>query len=347
MCVIHPQTFYITKLRQMENKRIQQVIYSFFGKHWQKDLQMRFRFWFTQKENQKEKEEALSTLWEQTPSVINEHTWLKLSQLQERIDRPGRSTALLRSSLSGWRKYAAVILLIVLSSASTLFIRSLVAGKQVAHFAEYFVPYGESRQFILPDGSTVWMNAGSVLVYPEVFNGHSRSVYLTGEARFEVTKNPAQPFVVHTQKLDIEALGTVFNVQAYPNKSKIVATLEEGSIRVSSTSGEFDAHILKPDEQLVYSRESHTGTINQVDATDFSAWKDGYLLLEDCDFEEIAAALERKYNVSIEYDQQKYKGRSYYVKFGPNETLEDALKILSRLIPDFTYRRVHNVIFIN
>lgn len=330
----------------MENKRIQHIIYSFFGKHWQKDLQMRFRFWFTRNENQREKEEALSDIWKQTPSVINEHTWAKLSELQKKMEQSG-SVASSRLILYGWRRYAAIILLISISSISTLFIRSFIEHKPATYFTEYFVPYGESKQLTLPDGSTVWMNAGSILVYPEVFNGKSRDVYLTGEARFQVSKNPEQPFIVHTQKLDVEALGTVFNVQAYPNKAKIVTTLEEGSIRISSTLGEFDSYILKPDEQLIYSRQTHTGTVNKVDATDFSAWKDGYLLLEDCDFEEIVAALERKYNISIEYDRQKYQGRSYYVKFGPDETLEDALKILSRLIPDFSYRRVHDVIFIN
>lgn len=331
----------------MSNPEVRDIIHSFYGKHYRKEVQMRFRFWLRREEEQAEKEKIVQEIWEQTPSVVSERTWDSLARLQSRIDHTPAPSFALRFWLEKGRKYAAVILLMLLSSLATLWLRSLIVGDAHPLYTEYFVPYGESRELTLPDSSKVWMNAGSLLVYPESFSGKTRSIYLSGEARFEVSKNPRKPFIVHTHKLDVEALGTIFNMQAYPNKAKIVATLEEGSVRVTSSAGEFDPCILRPDEQLVYSRQTRQAVVHPVEATEFSSWKDGYLLFEDCSFEEIAAALERKYKVMIQYDAQKYRGRSFYVKFGPDETLEDALNVLSGLIEHFHYRIVQTNVFIN
>ena len=95
--------------------------------------------------------------------------------------------------------------------------------------AELFVPYGESRQVILPDGSQVWVDAGSLLVYPKDFTDtETRTVYLTGEASFTVRKNTEKPFIVKTTYLDVQALGTVFTVASYPADSCTSTILGRG-----------------------------------------------------------------------------------------------------------------------
>lgn len=213
--------------------------------------------------------------------------------------------------------------------------------------AEFYVPYGDQQQLILPDGSVVWVNAGSILIYPSEFTAETRTVYLSGEACFEVTKNPDQPFIVSTQHLDVQVLGTVFSVDAYPGATETKATLEEGSVQVDMKSADLPSSVLKPNEQLVYSHLTHTVSINMVDAGQVSAWKDGYLIFRNAGFEEVVTALERKYNVTINYSAEKYKGRTYYVKFNPDESIEDALVILKHLISDFRYQITGKTISIN
>ena len=133
----------------------------------------------------------------------------------------------------GWIKYAAVIALMLLTGAATFFVTDRLQPVRHVEMAELFVPYGESRQVILPDGSQVWVDAGSLLVYPKDFTDtETRTVYLTGEASFTVRKNTEKPFIVKTTYLDVQALGTVFTVASYPADSCTSTILEEGSVKV-------------------------------------------------------------------------------------------------------------------
>lgn len=331
----------------MKNKQIHKIIYSFWGKRFQEKLQMRFRFWMRTNTNQKDKEEAIWNIWKQTPSVVTENTWKNLARLKEQITGTTETHTSKKLSLRTLQKYAAIILVAICSSALSIWFYSSTNKDVVPVFTECFVPYGEHKEIILPDGSSVYMNAGSVLVYPENFQGKERYVYLTGEAQFQVVNNQRQSFIVHTDQLDIEVLGTVFNVQAYPDKEKIVTTLEEGSIQIQTKSKHPEVYLLKPNEQFIYSRINQSMAVHQVEAIEYSSWKDGYLKFENCRFEEILYTLERKYNVKIHYDQQKFKERYYRITFTPDETLEEALHVMSVLVKDLNYKRIDNAIFIN
>lgn len=213
--------------------------------------------------------------------------------------------------------------------------------------AELFVPYGESRQVILPDGSQVWVDAGSLLVYPKDFTDtETRTVYLTGEASFTVRKNTEKPFIVKTTYLDVQALGTVFTVASYPADSCTSTILEEGSVKVDVKAGEHLPAILKPNERLVYSHAAHTVTVRPVDALLYKMERSGYLIYENVSFSHLMASLERKFNVTIHYNSQKYADEHYNVKFAPHETLEDVLAVLQQLI-GIRFKIKGNVVFIN
>lgn len=330
----------------MKNNKTYQIIYSFWGKRFQEKLRMRFWFWMKMNKNEKVKEEALQDIWEMSPSVVNDNTWKNLDQLKKHIAETEKIYPMQKHPIHIFRKYAAIILLAICSSVSGIWIYSLLKKDTQPTFTECFVPYGEQKEITLPDGSSVYLNSGSVLVYPENFQGKERSVYLTGEARFQVTKNQ-QSFIVHTDQLDIEVLGTTFNVQAYPDREQTVATLEEGSIQINTRDNHNEKHILKPNEQFIFSRTGQTMAVHQVNAPEYSSWKDGYLRFENSRFEEIVFTLERKYSVKIHYDQKKFMGRSYQLTFQPDESLDEALHIMSQLIKDFNYKRIDNTIFIN
>ena len=330
----------------METRQVKDIIRSFFGKHFSKETQLRFRYWFCSADARDEKEVAVREIWEQTSALITERTWEELSDMQERIARE-QFKAVHRPLFSRWGKFAAAVALIVATSVVTLLVSRPSVQVVSPKLVEFYVPYGDCRQVTLADGSTVWVNAGSLLIYPSEFTADSRTVYLSGEARFQVAKNLDRPFIVGTNRLDIQALGTVFSVRAYPNSQTTSTTLEEGCIQVEVKSDHRQSSILKPSEQLVYHHCTHKIQINHVDAKQMSAWKDGYLIFENASFEQLVTALERKYNVTINYDANKYNGRSYYVKFNPNESVEDALIVLSRLIDGFKYTMSSQTIIIN
>lgn len=330
----------------MHKKEIQDIIRLFFRKRFSKDTQLRFRYWFRSEEDRNEKEEVLQQIWEASPSEVSEQTWDRLAEIQCRIAET-RKVTLQRAWTGRWIKYAAVAAIWVLTLFTTWYFPEREVKTVSPKLSEFYVPYGDQQEVTLSDGSTVWVNAGSVLIYPSEFTAATRTVFLSGEACFNVAKNPDQPFIVSTQHLDVQALGTVFSVNAYPGATETIATLEEGSIRVDTKSATISASVLKPNEQLVYSHLTHRIAISVVDAEQVSAWKDGYLIFKNASFEELIAALERKYNVTINYNAEKYKGRTYYVKFNPDESIEDALLILKHLIEDFRYRITGKTISIN
>lgn len=317
-------------------KEIQNVIQSFFGKHFSKEMQLCFRYWLLLKDDRKEKEAALEEIWENSPFTLADNTWESLSRLQRRIKQTQGAGQ--RRIWMPFVKYAAVIALLVICGLSAYRLGKGESKTLPVRWMEMYVPYGDYREVRLADGSTAWVNAGSLLIYPEEFTTGSRMVYLNGEARFQVAKDAAKPFIVNTAHLDIRALGTVFNVQAYMTSPVITATLEEGSIRVDTKQNSASASvILKPNEQLTYSCQTHRWAVDTVDAARLSAWKDGYLIFENASFREVVEALERKYGVTIHYDAGKYHDSAYYLKITPQESIEDALQVLSNVVKDFKF----------
>lgn len=330
----------------MHVEKVQNIIKSFFGKRFSEETQLRFRYWLRLEDKRDEKEGMLRELWENSPAEITERTWDRLADIQERIKENEKNT-LRRRWIGRMGKYAAAVAILMLTVFCTQYLTRQSVESVSSRMAEFYVPYGDQQQLVLPDGSIVWVNAGSILIYPSEFTADTRTVYLSGEACFNVAKNPDLPFIVSTQHLDVQALGTIFSINAYPGTVETTATLEEGSVQVDMKSAELPASVLKPNEQLIYSHLTHAVTISKVDAGEVSAWKDGYLIFKNASFEELVAALERKYNVTINYNAEKYKGSTYYVKFNPDESIEDALLILKHLVEGFRYRITGKTISIN
>ena len=166
------------------------------------------------------------------------------------------------------------------------------------------VPKGGMYQLILPDGTRVWLNAASSISYPTVFTGKERAVTISGEAYFEVVKNPAMPFRVSVEGLaDIRVLGTSFNINAYGDNADIRTTLLDGSVRVEQRK---KGVVLSPGQQarVKTGDSSVTAAIRVVDHADIDkvmAWKSGYFNFEDLHFEEVMHQLERWYNIEIVY----------------------------------------------
>ena len=314
------------------DNNIKRIIQLYFGKHFSRSGRVLFGRWLRAEGGASEKSDMLQAFWEHLPAEATAETREDWDALQRHLQvEPVRRNTV--PMYRGWIKYAAVIALMLLTGAATFFVTDRLQPVRHVEMAELFVPYGESRQVILPDGSQVWVDAGSLLVYPKDFTDtETRTVYLTGEASFTVRKNTEKPFIVKTTYLDVQALGTVFTVASYPADSCTSTILEEGSVKVDVRAGEHQPAILKPNERLVYSHAAHTVTVRPVDALLYKMERSGYLIYENVSFSHLMASLERKFNVTIHYNSQKYADEYYNVKFAPHETLEDVLAVLQQLI---------------
>lgn len=165
-------------------------------------------------------------------------------------------------------------------------------------YATLTTPKGGQYQITLPDGSKVWLNAASSLKYPTKFTGNERKVELTGEAYFEITHNPHQPFIVESNSQRIEVLGTQFNVAAYDNEPTIATTLVQGAVEVFHVASGYSVTMAPGEQAVLY---GNTLNIEKVDIAEYTAWKDGYFHFKATDLKTILRQIERWYDVDVDY----------------------------------------------
>lgn len=166
-------------------------------------------------------------------------------------------------------------------------------------------PRGGQYRIILPDGSKVWLNAASSLRFPAAFTGSERTVELTGEAYFEIAKNAEKPFHVKVpsggtvgESMDVEVLGTSFNVMAYTNEEKIHTTLLEGKVKVKQGTV---AENLSPGRQVIVDQSTHAMEVADGNIDQAVAWKDGLFRFRETDIRELMRQVERWYDVDVVY----------------------------------------------
>ena len=172
-------------------------------------------------------------------------------------------------------------------------------------FNEVIIPFGKKSKLVLEDGTKVWLNAGTRFAFPPKFERKERVVYLEGEAYFEVKKNVNQPFIISTDKINVEVLGTKFNVHAYKSDDFSETVLLEGSINIWEKSKLFNDKILMvPNQKATYNKviEDIKLTFDPVPEMNI-AWIEGWYQFTNEKLENVLKKLERYYNVSFEYDQ--------------------------------------------
>ena len=220
------------------------------------------------------------------------------------------------------------------------------------------VPYGSKAKVTLPDGSKVILNAGSKLTCKEGFGKTHRLLSLTGEGYFDVAKNKSLPFIVRAGDLFVKALGTEFNVKAYPEDKNIEAILIRGAIQVNKTEAKENKPLtLMPKQSLVYNKSSDHFQINitdekvkksaekqplpitaspssnveifktAVDPAIYTSWKDTSWIIYHTELSDLAVDLERKYNVKIHFDSDVLK----HIKFTGTLRDESLEQILSAI----------------
>jgi transmembrane sensor len=175
--------------------------------------------------------------------------------------------------------------------------------KSASQYNTITTPMGGQYKVVLPDGTKVWLNAGSSLVYPTSFASNERRVKLSGEGYFEVAKLKGKPFKVKTNTQEITVLGTHFNVDAYENEPHVKTTLVEGSVKVIA-EGELPVAgptILRPGQQSILTKANKL-SVKSVDVAAEIAWKSGVFSFQNSDIQVVAREFSRWYNVEIGFE---------------------------------------------
>jgi len=227
---------------------------------------------------------------------------------------------------------AAILLLPVL----TLLLVTTFSDK--GHFAtnlndlEMEAPAGSRMNFVLGDGTKVWLNHGAKLRYPYRFEGKNRKVFLTGEAYFVVAHNKEVPFIVETKHLEVKATGTEFNVSAYPEDDMVETTLVEGKVVLYEKNTNHAIKELFPNQCLKFNLEEKAYRLESGNTEKYVAWKNGLLVFKNDTIADIAKKLAKWYNVDVEITNEKVKGYTFTAAF-TDETLSQVLELMTLPTP--------------
>lgn len=185
---------------------------------------------------------------------------------------------------------------------------------------------GKSADMVLPDGTKVWLYADSKITYPKVFSGKERTVFLEGQAEFDVTHDPDHPFVVMTNKLDARVLGTEINVSAYPDEAGHVALIR--GIVVVTAHGAGKSVKLNPGQGVTVENNGML-TVKEESMERYLKWKEGYLYFDNETLNEVARNLGKWYNVQIEFDNPALRQTRVHFSCDRNESLPRVIELIN------------------
>lgn len=201
---------------------------------------------------------------------------------------------------------------------------------RISQVEEVRTSQGQIILKVLPDGTKVWLNAQSTLEYPATF-GSTREVTLEGEAYFDVVEDPAHPFIVHADDIDIRVLGTAFNIKSYPGDPSIATTLVRGKVRIQKDEDETQTFVeLKPNQQALFSHDSKAISLHQVNAERYTSWTNGTLVFEDDKVYDVFKTLERWYGVEINVQDTSNLSCRLTARID-KETISETLELLQSI----------------
>ena len=192
------------------------------------------------------------------------------------------------------------------------------------------VPQGGEYTLVLSDGTRVFVNSMSKLVFPVAFVSNKREITLEGEACFEVAQDKSKPFIVTIKGMQIEVLGTTFNVKAYPTDDQSFTTLVEGKIKLNSGTSASDIRILEPDQQAIYNPTTAAMVIQKVDANQFMQWTKGKYVFTNQPLDEIMNTLSRWYDFKYQFEDASIRKIKFEGGLNKYENLDPILEIIKK-----------------
>ncbi len=274
--------------------------------------------WIESSEDNRREFEALKNLW----AVSG------FASYQSYVGKePGNSPSLHKKrAIAIYMKYAAIfIMAFLIGSISVYFMGG--NDPEGLTWNEIIIPAGESAELYLSDGTHVWLNSNTELRYPAKFEGKKREIELTGEAYFDVSHNPDNPFFVQTRGLTVSVAGTSFNVQAFGYEDNVNVTLVEGKVHLQSPGGKLLSE-LSPGENALYDLKKSAITISKADTEFYTSWKEGYLVFRDEKLEDIARKFERWYNIKVFFEDDGIRQIKYTGTILKNKPIDQVFNIL-------------------
>jgi ferric-dicitrate binding protein FerR (iron transport regulator) len=276
-------------------------------------------------QNQKEFIQA-KDLWDLANQTANKSDQQLIQFYRKQLEKSRQSHVILINSMIA----VAAVLIAGLVVAALYPWKSDDSVKQMSIFT---VPLGSRSSVVLFDGTEVNLNSGSILTFPNQFDGNSRLVTLSGEGFFKVKSDKKHPFIVKTTDFEVEATGTQFNVCSYDNDPFSAATLAEGIVSLCMSKSNQSINI-KPGEKFRLNRLKNTYNQDVADVESELAWKDGEFIFKNIPFPELVKRLERWYDVKLVWSGKNLESYAYTGRFKNQETIWqvlDALKLTSRI----------------
>lgn len=224
-------------------------------------------------------------------------------------------------------KYAAIALLLIASIVWATLYLSNTNHKQSLN--TLYVPAGQRAQITLQDGTKIWLNAQSTLKYPSRFTKRNRKVEITGEAFFDVARDKKRPFIVGTQNIKMEVLGTQFNVYSYPEAGYIETGLIEGFVKIIDKLNEQNNVTLKPNEQATF-KDGQIG-VSHIPNPDHLLWKEGIYCFQNERLIDIIEKLQLYYDIKIVVEDPEIFNVRYTGKFRQRDGIEEILHIIRKI----------------
>mgnify|MGYP000463538331 CR=1 FL=1 len=312
----------------------QKILILFTGDNYPEATQNEFYQWLVDEDHASQKEDALRELWNKAQRQKNvkgmQKSYERLKK-QEGIPTVPKERRI--RPIHIWQSAAAILFLLLASSVYL----STVGTKAETDLLQQYIPIAEMRSLTLPDGTKVQLNSKSTLLYPQNFTGKNRSVFLIGEANFKVKPDKKHPFIVKSNDFQVTALGTEFNISAYPENPVLAATLISGSVLVEYNDLKSQV-ILKPNEQLAYNKNTHYHSLDHPDMKEVTAWQRGELVFREMSVKDIITILERKYPYTFEYQLKTLKDDRYSFRFKDQAPLSEVMDVIVNVVGQMDYK---------
>ena len=317
-----------------ENKHIDELIANYLTEGLDKNALDELKTWIAASaENQqyfiRQREIWFSAVSREAASVYDKDKAFENFRNRVESQKEIQSTSRRGFSLSALWRYAAVVAIIIAVGCISYW-QGEVNVKDTFADISVEAPLGSKTKLYLPDGTLVWLNAGSRMTYSQGFGVDNRKVELEGEGYFEVKRNEKIPFFVKTKDLQLQVLGTKFNFRDYPEDHEVVVSLLEGKVGLNNLLREEKEAVLSPDERAVLNKANGLLTVESVTASNASQWTDGYLFFDEELLPDIAKELERSYNVKIHIANDSLKTFRFYDNFVRREqNIQEVLEALA------------------
>ena len=283
-------------------------------------------------ENQKHFQQ-MREIWFSTISANEEERYNKEEAYSRFLNRtcqiPQEEKTVKKLSLHKFFYGAAAVALLCLISFASYRTGTEQVKKQ---FAEMVVeaPLGSKTRLYLPDGTLVWLNAGSTITYSQGFGVEERKLKLSGEGYFEVTRNKQVPFELTTKELQLRVLGTKFNFRNYPEDEEVSVSLLEGKVSLRNYLKNDALCYLEPDQKAILNKKNGKLMVSASEARYTAEWTNGFLFFDEELLPDIIKELERSYNVKIYIEDESLKTFRFYGNFVRKEqTIQEILEMLA------------------